>query len=107
MNQDRYEALRSIGCIACRIEGQTDCGPVEIHHLNLGGYAGQKRRGDDYTIPLGKWHHRGVSHWNLHSSVMEQHFGPSLARQSSEFRQRYGTDDELLERVNRMVGVAA
>lgn len=104
MDQKRYELLRAMGCIACRLQSSRDCGPVEVHHLNLDGHAGQKRRGDEFTIPLGMWHHRGVSYYRESPSWMEEVFGPSLARQSKAFRKAYGTDDELLAEVNRRIG---
>ena len=103
MNQKRFEALRAMGCIIDRLYGCPDCGPVEIHHLNLAGHAGQKRLGDDYTIPLGLWHHRGISYWLLSPKEMERIYGPSLAKQSKAFRARYGSDMELLAEVNRRI----
>ena len=90
----RYLDLHDMGCIACRQLGKWSA--PDIHHLNLGGHAGQKRRGNDYTIPLCPAHHRGVG-WD------EQAHGPSLALHPSRFRQTFGTDDELLEKVNELL----
>ncbi len=107
---ERFEALKELGCIACRkrtVIHAMHCGPAEIHHLNLGGKAGQKRRGHDYTIPLCAWHHRGKGYDPMMLSFMlPLDIGPSLAKQSKAFRERYGTDDELLAEVNKLIGVA-
>ena len=92
----RFAALKSMPCVTC-----PGCGPTEIHHLNASGRAGQKRRGDEFTIPLGSWAHRGVPLTGKNSSDMEIIFGPSLARSSRKFRSTYGADDVLLAIVNK------
>lgn len=97
----RFAALRNLGCLTC-----PGCGQVEIHHLNKGGHAGQERRGDEFTIPLGKWAHRGEPRFGYTASEMEQEFGPSLARQSKAFREKYGDDDFLLAKANRLIAPA-
>jgi hypothetical protein len=89
----RFRRLKEIGCIACWMEGDMNVHP-EIHHLNLGGHAGQKRRGDEFTIPLCEWHHQG--------KVPERR-GPSLKWSPKVFREKYGTDDQLLAKVNDII----
>lgn len=103
----RFDKLRELGCICCQknlddVEqvwliptGQ----PVEIHHLNGGGHHGQKRRGDEFTIPLCVWHHRGLGE----SAYSTSTYGPSWAKGSKPFRAVYGTDDELLALVNSLI----
>lgn len=91
----RFSQLKEMGCLTC-----PGCGPVEIHHLNLGGHAGMPRRGDEYTLPLGSWAHRGEPLPGYTARQMEVMFGPSLARNSKAFRARYGDDDYLLAIVN-------
>lgn len=103
----RFEKLRNLGCIACHMNAHQFARMLrqpEIHHLNLGGLAGQKRRGHDDTVPLCPWHHRSECVNGFSTAVMAQAFGPSLARESKAFRERYGTDDELLARVNLLIG---
>jgi hypothetical protein len=103
---DRFEVLRNIGCIACRIDGHSvPCGQVEIHHLNTGGNAGMKRRGDAYTVPLGAWHHRAQAAISYTATQAENIWGPSLARNSKAFRDRYGKDDDLLALVDKCVAL--
>lgn len=95
---ERFSALWALPCLTC-----PGCGITEIHHLNGGGHAGQKRRGDMFTIPLGAWAHRGVPLPGAKPSTMEMLYGPSLALTSKAFHARYGTDDELLERTNKLL----
>jgi len=92
--QIRYRRLQELGCIACRMRGKYSL--PDIHHLNLGGHAGQRRRGWEFTIPLCPPHHRGVM-WR------EEDYGPSLAIEPRRFREVFGTDDELLEKVNLLL----
>lgn len=99
--EHRFRRLMEMGCIACWKSGLMNLAHLEIHHLNLGGNAGQKRRGDEYTIPLCKWHHQadpGI----YKVKYMREHIGPSL-KQSRAFRERYGSDDELLDKTNDLI----
>lgn len=93
---ERFRRLQELGCIACRKMRKFSA--PDIHHLNLGGHAGQKRRGDAFTIPLCPAHHRGVF-WR------EEDHGPSLAIHPGRFRREFGSDDELLAEVNALLGV--
>lgn len=95
--KDRMAAVKRMRCIACEKAGMLlQCGVTEVHHLNAFGRAGMKRRGDECTIPLGSWHHRGASLPGWTATRMTEVFGPSLARNSREFRNAFGTDDDLL-----------
>lgn len=88
-HQRRYDLLQQIGCIACSIEGAGYAAP-DCHHI----VEGNKRLGDEYTLPLCPWHHRGV---------LPSKPGPSLAKSKREFVARYGTERELLEKVDRLI----
>jgi hypothetical protein len=88
----RFAQLQSLGCVACLHNGNYS--EPDIHHLLSGG----RRRGHQFTIPLCPAHHRGVAH------DPELH-GPSLALSPKSFRQAFGTDEELLERTNDLIGV--
>jgi hypothetical protein len=100
----RFEALRRIGCIACRKLRFRVPQVIEIHHQNAGGHAGQKRLGDDFTIPLCGWHHRREPLAGRTVSYMALTFGPSLAGSSKAFRLEFGTDAELLAKANQLIG---
>lgn len=93
-------------CIACRLGNHEQIMPTEAHHLNLGGNAGQKRRGDDYSIPLCSWHHRSDTPPDVTKAAMTAKYGPSLATNSKAFRRHYGFDDDLLVETNmRLMGL--
>jgi len=100
--EHRFRRLKEMGCIASWIDGRPNV-PAEIHHLNLGGKAEQARRGDEFTIPLSTWHHRGEPLPGYTAIQMYEQFGPSLARHSREFRAHYGDDDSLLTKVNDLI----
>lgn len=86
----RFEALAELGCIACSMEGFEQT-PSEIHHIRDGQGFGQ-RAPDDQTIPLCPTHHRlgRPPFFGIHSHPRE-------------FRRRYGSERELLEKVNREI----
>jgi len=86
----RFGKLVELGCIACRIDG-FGYSPPEIHHLRDGQGMGQ-RAPDDDTIPLCPRHHRhGYRH---------EPFIPGFHSHPKLFKERYGTERELLEKVN-------
>jgi len=96
----RFQRLTEMGCVACRKLGYL-CWPVEIHHLNLDGKAGQERRGDEFTIPLCAWHHQGNPGSRMTPKASETLFGPSLKLHSKRFRAEFGSDNELLALTNQ------
>jgi hypothetical protein len=100
--------VKSLPCIACEIWGVAHQPFLtEANHLNLGGKAGQKRRGNSYSIPLCRWHHQGYTPRQFNSLAMAGLYGPSLARQSKAFRAAFGSDDELLALTNERLEKAA
>lgn len=92
--------IRAMPCIACAIRRVQQPSPTEAHHCNVGGRAGQKRVGDHAQLPLCRYHHRGDPPYGMTATEATEIFGPSLARSSKAFRVEFGTDDELLRRVN-------
>lgn len=106
MNSDERMALvRQLPCIACTIGGTSVCGKTEAHHLNLGGKAGQKRRGDWFVIPLGRWHHQGIPPDGMSAMTAAMKYGPSLAKSSKRFRAMFGDDQALLEKTNALISM--
>lgn len=97
--KERMGLISQMKCVACWDQPMV-CGKTEVHHLNKFGHAGQKRRGHAFTIPLGRWHHQGIPLPGYTKVTMQLIFGPSLKLQSRAFRERYGSDDELLAKVN-------
>lgn len=88
--RQRIESFRNIGCI---VSGSSE---YDVHHLTEGG----RRLGHLFTIPLHPWFHRGVPEDGWSQSAMEQAFGPSLAKSKRAFVERFGTEAQLLQKVN-------
>lgn len=103
----RTPLIHALPCVACVMQNCIQPNRSEEHHLNLDGHAGQKRRGDEYSIPLCGWHHRGEAPIHVTKSGAGLIYGPSLALTSRLFRQRYGSDDALLARTNAQIYSAA
>lgn len=96
--QLRDFAIREIGCILCRLMGKRPL-PAEKHHLLTTGLHGNgKRRGERETIGACGFHHRGQAAVGTHMArtLRAEGYGPSLADEPRKFRERFGTDDELL-----------
>lgn len=102
----RYEALRELGCVACRLEKWHGNLPVEIHHLVDKGYR-KHSGGNQATIGLCTWHHRGEPIMGHTLTWMRGIYGPSMRLESREFARVYGTQRELLARVNEMLSAKA
>ena len=85
----RIARLQDIGCLACLQDGRVGV-PSDMHHP-LKGY----RMGEDITVPLCAWHHRGVMPGN--PDEVAKYWGPSLQLHRRAFRQCYGTDEQLLD----------
>ena len=87
--QDRFEALAQMGCIVCRLFHGVRS-EANIHHLTGLKYRGIGMKAkDEFTIPLCPTHHQYGS--KEYPSV---HGYPKL------FREKYGTQEELLAIVN-------
>lgn len=100
--------VKSLPCIACKLYGvYYQPFPTQEHHLNFDGKAGQKRRGDEFSIPLCEWHHVGRTDNRFSQKAATALYGPSLKLQSRAFRTAFGSDDELLERTNTLLERAA
>lgn len=94
---ERFDILRQIGCVCCLLDGRPET-PPDIHHL----VEGRKRLGDEATLGLCSWHHRGVP-LDVSAKETEKILGPSLAISKRKFVERYGTERELLEFVNEAI----
>lgn len=96
--RERWDLFKRIGCIACYLDSQ----PFrfyEVHHL-VEGY----RLGHRFTVPLCTWHHRGERGAGITMKSMRAIFGPSMALEKPAFIERYGTERELVERVDELIG---
>lgn len=100
----RFEAMGQLGCIACIIEHgahQVECGRLEIHHFV------SRTRPDthDITAPLGLWHHQGVlmAYPMLAAKDTLRYVGPSWHKHRRAFRERYGSDAQVVAKVNELL----
>lgn len=93
------------GCLIAHIL-ETGWIPCAIHHFTIGGHHGQKRRGHDYTIGLNDWSHQGrpLTEYGWSADDCRRILGPSFAIEPNAFRERFGSDDELLALQNRILG---
>ena len=99
MDPKRYAALQEHGCVCCKALGTRLRMKVEAHHLvDMGNR--KASGGDAATIPLCEWHHRGVPFMDQTKSFMERVFGPALSEGTRAFVKRWGTERELLAKVD-------
>ena len=87
---DRADKLRGLGCIVC-INEHSVFTPPAIHHID-----GQTKKGcHQLTLPLCARHHQNKSNDGLWVS---RHGDGRKA-----FEDAYGSEQELLEQVNRLI----
>lgn len=96
--QRRFQAIQSIGCLPCRMEGLFNV-PCEIHHVVEGAY----RRGHSYTYGVCPYHHRGLTPEGLIEDTAYKIAGPSMALNKKQYQERYGTEQELLWEQERLI----
>lgn len=96
----RYAKLKELGCIIAWV-GVGECMGLdcEVQHLTSGG----RRLGNDKTIPLCAWHHRGQLPDGMTTSDATQFYGPSFAKSRREFESCYGSEEYLLKRTNELL----
>jgi len=83
------DAVRELGCIVCREEMAVHS-PAAIHHIVEGG----RRLGHDKVLPLCYLHHQGGENGEAYVSRHPH---------KAAFEERYGTEYELLEKVEAML----
>jgi len=94
--KQRYQNLRRLGCICCRAKGHW-FRDIQIHHITEAG----RRLGNEYSIPLCPWHHQGYPVFgDADRGMSERWLGPSLAVSKKKFIAEFGTEKELLKKVD-------
>lgn len=99
----RFTAIKEIGCIVALSRGLGFV-PCEIHHLTVGGKHGAPRRGDEFTVGLSTWSHRGIHPYHMTPGQARTLYGPSYAREPQAFRALW-SDDALLAEQNRLIDI--
>lgn len=92
------DKIASMPCICCQKENIAQPSRTEIHHITDGGY--RKHSGGHFSVlPLCSFHHRGVPRdgWTVSKTTYE--YGPSLELHKRTFVATYGTERELLARL--------
>lgn len=91
---ERYRRLQEHGCMCCKWLGFTT--HAEIHHLTAG-----YRIGNDATIPLCPWHHRGEPlDMDMPKTLARRIYGPSMALDKREFTKFFGLEQDLLREID-------
>ena len=90
--------VHALPCMCCQIEGITQPFRTERHHIVDKGYR-KHSGGDESCLPLCIWHHRGISVEGMTDSEMIFKYGPSLELNKRTFVSTYGTERELLARL--------
>ena len=85
----RFSKLVEVGCVACKLEGMVYTYP-QIHHARIG----TSRRDHQRTFGVCGIHHLATS---AVPGIPNRHGSPK------DFRETYGTDDELLTYVNGLI----
>lgn len=109
---NRMEIIHDMPCECCEMEAEwaRDRGtPVlgqpnrtEAHHVVEQSYR-KHQGGDEASIPLCGWHHRGEPLMSMTVKEMKFCHGPSLRLHKREFVALYGRERVLLIRVNRKI----
>jgi hypothetical protein len=86
-----YDKLHSLGCIVCIRLGYGYSEP-HIHHIRHGAGMGQKSVYTD-AIPLCPNHHQNGG------------YGVALHAGQKEFEKKYGTEKDLLDFTNKIIGI--
>lgn len=112
----RLDAIHELPCICCEMEREFSINkseaPIgqpmktEAHHLVDKGTR-EASGGDDATVPLCGWHHRGEGPLQLRPSEMVKLHGPSLRLHKRAFISLYGTERKLLELTNEKLKLRA
>lgn len=87
------DAVASLGCLACRMEGRPGV-PAQLHHPR--GKVGLGQRGSDLeVIPICAAHHTGLG---------QKRGFPSIHMNPRAFRVTYGTEEVLSRMAREMTG---
>lgn len=105
-DEARMDVIHAMPCICCVISNCLQRSRTEAHHLTDKGYR-RLSGGHQASLPLCKWHHRGVVPFGHTIDSATVAFGPSLFHTSKLFKQTYGTERELLAKVDGQIAVSA
>jgi hypothetical protein len=90
-DSERLSSVAALGCIVCRRLGFPGS-PAEIHHIRAGMGKGQ-RASHQVAIGLCPFHHRNGG------------FGEAFHAGKKTWQEKFGTEMELLNEVNNLLGI--
>lgn len=94
--QERIDAMRRLGCVACAHLGLPNVNELELHHLLEGGV----RMGHWYSLFLCRGHHQGQ--WSdAQLELIPVHQRVAISDGRKAFTRWYPTERELWERVQQ------
>lgn len=96
----RIGRMMLLGCCACAVLGIPNHLQIECHHILDGG----RRMGHRFTIPLCKGHHQGYFTADQQLILKVKQL-VSIGDGRKLFVEVYGTERELLERVDHLLGL--
>lgn len=100
--QERIEALKRLGCVACAVLGVPNLNHLELHHILSGGV----RMGHWFTIFLCRGHHQGD--WSLQQlEWIEQPKRVAISHGRKRFNRFYGTEQSLWIRCQEKLKLSA
>lgn len=92
-DEERFQAIAEIGCLPCLIDGIAGT-PADVHHPTAGFKRISTAQASEHQHTYGAcpWHHRGQSRGAMKPCGL-----PSLALNKRAYRERYGTELELVQ----------
>lgn len=107
-DRQRFSLMQVLGCVVCHVFFRKPGTPGQVHHLVSGG----RRLGHQATICLHPWYHQGQpprvryagAFLQLTTDQATYRYGPSLALDKPAFERRFGTELELLEMQDALIG---
>ena len=101
----RIVASKEGPCMACEVRresGLTGCDEEGCDYQHM--KSGNIRMGHMYGYALCAWHHRRVPLDGMTPKEMVAEYGPSLLDGGKTFASAYGSEKELWERQNKILG---
>lgn len=105
LEAERIVASKEGPCMACEVRresGLAGCDEEGCDYQHM--KSGNIRMGHVYGYALCAWHHRRVPMEGMTPKEMVVEYGPSLMDGGKMFARAYGSEQELWERQNQLLG---
>ena len=103
---NRLEQIHACPCIPCLSHGLTQPNRTTAQHITSGGRRLRTKsdpRGDRYTYACCEYHHQGYKLERYTPQEMIGRWGPSFAHGKKYYQEVYGSEYEVLMRVQDML----